>query len=1543
MTATGLVNPTAGSIFYGSYSMDLPPDEYVLSFSQIYGDYASGYWCSGPHLCPDVAAATPVTVASGGSVQVDVTMDPASTISGTILGSDGQPAAGASVGVDHPYGAQTVLGDGTFSAKVQSGSHTLFVTPGSGLPGGYYSASGPGHWTQLAADASPLATTPGTSPAALTITLPVYRTISGTLKDTGSAPVAGRWARLWQGTDSAEWSTGTPEGTFSFQAPAGGSYTIESVGSCPSANVWYKASAPNYAETQAGATVIAVGGANVTGLTLKMPSCPQVKGTITAHTGAPITAGTVYATGVDGTSGSGSATIAADGTYALAVQPGVYTLYITDAAANEVAGYYTPGGWVAADADAAHLAVGLAGLTGINLQLPAYRYITGTVTDPDGHPVQDLAVQPSVGGVHTAADGSYSLKLPSGTWTVAYDNTSRTQAGYWGGSGYVVNPADAVKVSTVAGDVAGIDVVVPFWPRVRGTVTGSSDAPLAGIKVAINAPGAVWPAASTTTADDGTYTLYVGIGYTGTHTVKAGLDMTFEEKTQDVILGAGDVNGVDFMLRSFPSVTGTVTDSSGAPLGYIDVAAWSDSTGASARTDAAGQYRIALPIGPTLDNVVVHFADQYLAHVNGYFGESGFSRQVPATFSLSIDATKVADVVLPTYRWLSGTVRDSDATPVSEVLLSSYLHASDYDTQAMVSTSFSGAFTLKLAPGEQYIAIASPAGHASGWLGDGGFNGAAPTAGAFTMPDHDLARDITLPPVIHLSGHVSTPMPIVDSIEVDILLNGAAYATTGTAGDGSWSVDVAPGAYTVGIYDPTRRLAHGWVGISGFTLDPAAARIVPVASADVTGIDITLPRNVNLKGTVRDTADRAHPYVYTEVWINGRYYDQTWTAGDGTYTLPVPAGSSARVWMYDANLKLAPGWRTAKVVTANPALAAATRIGAKGVAGVNLVAPAARFIGGTVTAANMSGATVALKKAYVGAYAYGYAASLAIAGAGGKFKVPVLPGTYTVWSDVVGVVAGRSATYAGGWYRPGGITTSASLATKVTPPAAGSTLAIRLAKPAWINGALLSSLGTRIEGVVVVFANGVAYDSVATSGGNFTISVPQGTYRVGAYDPFDTYREGWYEETTGYTASYGLATNVAAATWTYANVGIWLPPDSPPGAPTGVTAVPYHASALVSWTGPATTPSRPIIHSTVTAGPGGRWCTTTGTACTVTGLTDGTAYTFTVAASSNVGVGTPSLPTALVTPLAVPEAPAAPTVEPAGLTPTASWSAAADNGSPITGYTVTASPGGATCAAAAGATSCQFDPLPEGWYRFSVSASNALGEGPDSPASALAAADATPPVIGAPSVALRAGVAMSSAAVPVLATWPASDAVSGVASTSLELATDGGAFVPVTLGSAAATSWAGTLAAGSAAYRLRDEAADALGNVVAGPVAGPVLHVSVTEESGAGTATTGTWLTQITPAASGGRTRYAKTAGATCSFTFTGRSVAWVSRGSWAGGRAAVYVDGVRAATVSLNRAPVNRLVAWSRTWASTGKHTIRIVALDTGARADVDAFEVIK
>jgi titin len=226
-------------------------------------------------------------------------------------------------------------------------------------------------------------------------------------------------------------------------------------------------------------------------------------------------------------------------------------------------------------------------------------------------------------------------------------------------------------------------------------------------------------------------------------------------------------------------------------------------------------------------------------------------------------------------------------------------------------------------------------------------------------------------------------------------------------------------------------------------------------------------------------------------------------------------------------------------------------------------------------------------------------------------------------------------------------------------------------------------------------------------------------------------------------------------------------PPTAPAAPANVTATAGDKSAVVSWTAPADGGSA-ITSYTVTPYIGSTAQTPTiitgsppAVTATATGLTNGTAYTFTVTATNGVGTGPASAASNQVTP-AAPTAPAAPT----GVTATAgnksatvTWTAPANGGSPITMYTVTPYLAGVAqtptlVSGSPPATTATVTGLANGSsYTFTVSATNAIGAGPVSAQSqAITPVAAAAPAFVQQTHARGSGLTSISATMPIAVT-----------------------------------------------------------------------------------------------------------------------------------------------------------------------------------------------
>jgi fibronectin type 3 domain-containing protein len=286
----------------------------------------------------------------------------------------------------------------------------------------------------------------------------------------------------------------------------------------------------------------------------------------------------------------------------------------------------------------------------------------------------------------------------------------------------------------------------------------------------------------------------------------------------------------------------------------------------------------------------------------------------------------------------------------------------------------------------------------------------------------------------------------------------------------------------------------------------------------------------------------------------------------------------------------------------------------------------------------------------------------------------------------------------------------ASNALSATPAAVPSAPVLTSAAPS--NGSVL-------VGWSAANGNGSAVSSytVTSSPGGFTCTTAGLSCSVGGLTNGTSYT---FTVTATNAVGVGPASNSMSAT-----------PFGPPGAPGLTSAVGGNASVTLGWTAAAANGSA-VTSYTATSSPGGFTCTTSGLGCTVSGLTNGTSYTFTVTATNGAGAG-PASNAMSATPSGVPSAPGLTSATGGNGSATLTWTAAAGNGSPVSSYTATSSPGGFTCTTSA--LGCTVSGLTNGVsYSFTVTATNGVGTGPAS--NALSAVPAGLP--GAPTLTTAA-------------------------------------------------------------------------------------------------------------------------------------------------------------------------------------------------------------
>ena len=228
---------------------------------------------------------------------------------------------------------------------------------------------------------------------------------------------------------------------------------------------------------------------------------------------------------------------------------------------------------------------------------------------------------------------------------------------------------------------------------------------------------------------------------------------------------------------------------------------------------------------------------------------------------------------------------------------------------------------------------------------------------------------------------------------------------------------------------------------------------------------------------------------------------------------------------------------------------------------------------------------------------------------------------------------------------------------------------------------------------------------------------------------------------------------------------------------------------------------------------------------------------------------------------------------------------------------------------------------------------------------AFRALDFVPPVAAAPSGAgfvKNSTLGKSSATARV--SWPvAIDEMTAIDSYRVGVQVDGGAWATQVSSTTSRTNDR-TMAFGRT-YAFRVRARDLGGNW--GTYAdGPTVRASRFQESSSLATYAGTWATSKNASWSGGRTRYARKAGASVTFQFTGRAFAIVAQKGPTRGTARLYVDDLLVGTVDLHRSSsAARVLVATRTWTSSAAHTVRLVVVGTTGhpRVDVDAFLVMR
>ena len=210
---------------------------------------------------------------------------------------------------------------------------------------------------------------------------------------------------------------------------------------------------------------------------------------------------------------------------------------------------------------------------------------------------------------------------------------------------------------------------------------------------------------------------------------------------------------------------------------------------------------------------------------------------------------------------------------------------------------------------------------------------------------------------------------------------------------------------------------------------------------------------------------------------------------------------------------------------------------------------------------------------------------------------------------------------------------------------------------------------------------------------------------------------------TKYTFKVAATNVMGTGPQSAANAAITVGTPTKPSTPLTPSAVPGNGQATVKWTAPASNSSANITGYVVTPYLGGvaqpAHVFNAATTQLVTGLTNGHAYTFKIAATNAAGTGLQSVATVAIT-VGAPTAPTAPSAIGGVAKATVHWTASgSNNGSAITGYVITPYLGTVAQPArtftSTATTQTVTGLMPGHPYTFKIAAKNARGVGRSRP------------------------------------------------------------------------------------------------------------------------------------------------------------------------------------------------------------------------------------
>ncbi|MBN1672495.1 MAG: carboxypeptidase regulatory-like domain-containing protein [Kiritimatiellae bacterium] len=576
-------------------------------------------------------------------------------------------------------------------------------------------------------------------------------------------------------------------------------------------------------------------------------------------------------------------------------------------------------------------------LTLVAVLLPASVFaagsIRGRVTRGGGIPVEGIWVDAYdqnnilVGSDYTDTNGQYQVSdLAAGDYYVRTDVVGANLIDEWYDDVPALDtdiPPEATVVVVTEGTVSGINFSLAAGGRISGTVTDSTNGPIADawvdayelggslLKSALSEADGTYAMAGLPAADYGVRTDAGGLNYADEwydNVVVLGTEIPVDASWVSVMADQTTPN-IDFQLADGGVIAGTVSNVAGVLLADVWVDAydsdenWLDSTA----TDVNGAYQLqGLPACTVYVRTYawgMDYADEW------YDGVPVLGWGIPAeAVGLPMSAGAVSNGInfgLSLGSDIAGMVTASGGGPLTGVQVHVYSEYGDWVTSAVTGTN--GAYMATGLAGTNYYVVSDvgTTNYVNEWYDDVPALGAGipAAATAVSLPPGYTVYDIDfeLSPGGSIAGGVwnETGSTSLVGVAVDVYAPSGEWMDSDVTGaTGAYELaGLTSGTYYVRTYAGSANYADEWfddVPVAGFGIPAGAAPLSITAGGAAGTADFYLSEGCVVAGTVSNELGTLLVGAGVRVCDgDGNELGDDVTGADGTYAVDrLPAGTA---------------------------------------------------------------------------------------------------------------------------------------------------------------------------------------------------------------------------------------------------------------------------------------------------------------------------------------------------------------------------------------------------------------------------------------------------------------------------------------------------------------------------------------------------------------------------------------------------------------------------------------------------------------------------